>query len=271
ASLEMARGAPGSAAAARSIRRAEALGAGLEGADQLAVLFLLARVRFVRGEMRTAWRMLQRIEPLIERSPDFYLRSAVHVQAGNILTCLGKLDAAEIEQQRAIEAYPRSPLRRIGAFAIDPLVSLLFCRAIIAWVRGRRAESRSAFAAAIADAESLSHPLSKAMIRLYWAPVALLEGDHALFTKLITEGQTTAVAIEASWLVRLADVFAPLADASLQPLDRARTMDAVLHDCEGSSFRLFRSLGLAVLAELLASVAQPDDAVGAMDEAMVEA
>jgi tetratricopeptide (TPR) repeat protein len=268
-SLEGGRSGPGSAAAARHARRAAALCAGLALDDEVArALLLSARVRYARGELRATMRMLEPLWAFEDRIQDPYLRASIFTQAGNLMASMGRLDEAERFQDRSLEAYAQAQARPAGALTADPLANLQVNRAGIEWLRGRASASRRWLDASLAHTDRLGHPFSRAWIRILGASLALRQGDRTRFAQLTEEGARLADAIGSEWLIAAANVFAPLADASMTAADRAPRVHAALRVSPGS--RAYRSAQWSELAGLYAGAGRPEEALRATDEAMSE-
>ena len=271
-SLEMGHHGPGSSEAGRSVRRAEALCRGAMQGDELVhALFLATRVRFARGELRAALRLVDRLVVLSDGIRDPFLRSAVFAQAGNVFCCLGRLDRSACLLDRSAEVYALATVRPAGWLTIVPLVNVYYARAAIAFMRGRLAECRAQVDAGIADPDVLGHPFSQALIRVYCAPIALLAGDRDWFVELLSFGERQAAAVESGFLVHLAKVLLPLAEPALSPSDREERMQTALRDSEQIGFRLCRSIALAELAALQAGAGKREQALQTIDEAKMEA
>ncbi len=271
-SIEMGQHGPGSNEAGRSARRAEALCRGVvHGDDLVHALFLAVRVRLTRGELRPALRLAERLAALSDGIRDQYLRAAILAQSGNLFCCLGRLDRAATLLDRSVEIYALTTDRPAGWLTTDPMVNLYYARATIAWMRGCLTECRAQVDAGVAHADSLGHPFSQALMRVYCAPLALLAGDHAWFVELLSFGERQAAAVESGFLIRLAGLLLPLVEPALSPGERAQRMEAALRDSEQIGFRLCRSIALGELAALQARAGSKEQAVQTIDEAMVEA
>jgi hypothetical protein len=168
-----------------------------------------------------------------------------------------------------MEAYVSASEHPAGALTTDPLAHLQITRAVNDWVRGRASSGRRWTEAAVAHADRLGHTFSRAMIHLLAASLALRQGDHARFRAMLAEGARLARFVGSHWLIHLANVFAPLVDESVPPLERARRVQAALAVSPGSW--LFRSIPMSEVAALLVNADRGDEGLETMTAAVAEA
>jgi tetratricopeptide (TPR) repeat protein len=272
-SAQMGRSGVASAAAERSARRTVALCAQLDADDDLArALYLLARTRLNRGEKLAALRIVERLHGSADNIREPSLRAAIFGQVGNLLTMWGHLADADICFDKCLESYAQAGAAPLAALTLDPLAVAQFAKAAREWLRGRPSEGWRCLDAAIAHADRLEHPFSQATVRLYGAALALLAGEATTAALLLREGAQHAAAIDAIGLLPFASVLELLLEqSSPAPPDLVERLRRALLECEQTGFRLFRSLALARVADLLEEAGRHDDALRAIKEATTEA
>ena len=158
---------------------------------------------------------------------DPYLHAAILAQAGNLLACLGRFDESEPYLARSLAQYEHAQQRPAGSLTNDPKVMLLFTRGLVEWLRGRPSEALRSLDSATEHADRLGHPFSRAMIRLYRAPLALLV-RHRLRAVWIASAWLFHVGVLALMAIGFPYPLAGIAFASMVPLERLAARVPVL-------------------------------------------
>jgi tetratricopeptide (TPR) repeat protein len=257
----------------RHARRVEALCAGLDASDQLVTaLFLSARSRMVRGEMRAAMRIFDRVRSLAGGIREPYLRAAVYSEVASLLSLSVRLAEGDHIFDLCVESYAQAGPKPVASFTLDPLVCAHFGKALREWLRGRRGSARRSLDDGIEHADFLGQPFSQAFIRLYGGGIALLSGDAERARELVARGARLASGVDSIGLLAFANVLEPaLEPVSPVASDRVMRMEKALRDHEQAGHRGMRSLGIAELARVLEEEGRPEEALVVLVSATSEA
>jgi len=228
----------------------------------------------IRAEYQTAHAVAEQLLTIAQAQPDPVFRLRAHTTLAGVLFYVGELAAAQVQAERGIALYDRQQYRSLASLygGYDPGLACLCEAATVQLLRGYPDQAIQRGREALALAQELAHPLSRAyaltwiarvhLLRREWpAAEALAEALIMLateqgFTFYLAEG-TRRRGFALAGQGRNEEGIAQMhqSQAALQAtgaeLDRRYTL-AQLADAYGQSGQAAE--GLALLAEALASV-----------------
>lgn len=222
---------------------------------------------WVRGELATARDVAAQLLELADRANDPIREIRAHAAMGEILFHTGELEASHRHLQRGVELYDSVPRR---SFATQtPQVACLAYAAWAHWHLGRPDQALVCADDAIALAEDLSHPLSRAL------SLALKSELHQFRLETAVCGALAEQAVAVSREQKLpfwegtAMVLLGWAQAMDGGFDRGReTMETGLRVFAETGARVQHTPWLGMLAEIHCHAGRMEDGLRIVHEAL---
>ncbi len=147
----------------KTILRARALSQRLGETPQLfPVLFQLYVFYLMKRELQTAYNLAEQLLRLAQSVQDLYLLSLAHAALGCTLFWLGELTSARPHLEQAIALYDPRKHPRLTVGTADPRVDCLSYVSWTLWGLGYPEQALRRSQEAVALAEELAHPFSRA-------------------------------------------------------------------------------------------------------------
>jgi predicted ATPase len=241
-----------------------------DGARLLPVLWCLSLFHQTRGELQATLALAEQCLGLAQCAQDPALVVEAHVQLGSTQAYLAdyRLALEHCEQVRALYD-PEQQAVHAFLYGNNPLVVGRCFTAWALWGLGHPDRSRAAVEAALALARQLAHPLSLANALVLAAVLHVFRRDgprtrelaEALIALAEEQGMAPYRAVGSTWRgwARAAEGFRS------EGVDQLRQGAAALL---ASGAKMFRTVILAALAELLARQGQAEEGLAALAEAL---